>query len=83
MSRTQQDTSLNKTLQMYRATPHPTTRKAPAKLLFGWKFHSRLPQTNQKTKRQDVEEARQTDIAQKEKQSKMHKNGRSSRRKRY
>ena len=60
---------LNKTLQMYRATPHPTTGKAPAELLFGRKFHSRLPQVNEETQRQDIEEARQTDIAQKEIQS--------------
>ena len=31
---------LNKMLHLYRSTPHPTTGKAPAELLFGRKFHA-------------------------------------------
>jgi len=54
---------------MYRTTPHPTTGKAPAELLFGRKFHSRLPQRNETTRRDDIIEAREKEIAQKIKQS--------------
>eukprot|EP00111_Clytia_hemisphaerica_P010833 TCONS_00031664-protein len=60
---------LNKTLQMYHATPHPTTGKAPAELLFGRKFHSRLPQQDETASRKDITEAREKEIAQKMKQS--------------
>ena len=50
---------LNKTLQLYRATPHPTTGYAPAELLFGRKFRTRLPKLPEQADREDIHKARQ------------------------
>ena len=43
---------------MVRSTPHPTTKKSPAELLFGRKIKTRLPQTLPiKPLRPDIQEA--------------------------
>ena len=56
--------TLNEHLMQYRATPHPSTGKSPAELLFGRKFRVRLPdiRTNPATDRQDLQEARVADL---------------------
>ena len=59
---------LNKTLQLYRATPHPTTGFPPAELLFGRKFRTRLPQLPTPAVRDDITQARTHDYQQKQKQ---------------
>ena len=50
-------------LLQFRATPHPTTDKPPAELLFGRKFKTRLPdlRVNIAKDREDVREAREAD----------------------
>ena len=60
---------LNKHLQMVRGTPHPTTGKQPAEMLFGRKFQTRLPHHQDTTNtRKDIEEAREKEIVEKHKQ---------------
>lgn len=53
----------------FRATPHPTTGKSPAELLFGRKFRTRLPDVrpNPAQNRPDIIEARERDTAAKAK----------------
>ena len=46
---------INKTLQLYRSTPHPTTGFAPAELLYGRKLRTRLPQLPPSTCREDIQ----------------------------
>ena len=52
-------------LRQYRATPHTTTGKAPAELLFGRPYQTRLPR---KTAATEDQELRERDGQQKEKQ---------------
>lgn len=60
---------INKHLLMVRSTPHPTTKKTPAELLFGRSIRTRLPQTQHLTvNRPDIKEAIQEDIRSKQKQ---------------
>ena len=64
---------INKHLLMVRSTPHPTTKKSPAEILFGRKITTRLPISNPKTiDRPDIKEAVEADRAAKERQ-KAHK----------
>ena len=60
---------INKMLQLYRATPHPTTGQSPAELLFGRKFRSRLPQPPSTQTRGEVDAAKQRDQEIKQKQT--------------
>ena len=60
---------INKHLLMVRSTPHPTTKKSPAEILFGRKISTRLPLSNPRTiERPDIEEAAAADKAAKERQ---------------
>ena len=60
---------INDYLMQYRATPHPTTKKSPAELLFNRKFITRLPdlRRNPALGREDIKEAREEDRKEKEK----------------
>ena len=51
---------INEYLMLHRSTPHPTTKKSPAELLFNRKFVTRLPdlRTNPAKGSKDIEEAR-------------------------
>ena len=55
-------------LWQFRATPHPSTNKSPAELLFGRKFRTILPdlRTNPARARRDILEARAADQVAKE-----------------
>ena len=70
---------LNKHLKMYRATPHPTTGKSPAELLFARKYRTKLPdiRTNPAVERPDIQQARQQDRKVKAKQ-KMYKDAKAT-----
>ena len=59
---------INTHLMQFRATPHPTTGKSPAELLFGRKFHTTLPdlRKNPAAKRTDILEARGSDATEKQ-----------------
>ena len=63
---------LNKHLRMYRATPHPTTGKPPALLLFGRNIKTRIATTDSlrvtKDRQKDISEARIHDAKAKEDQ---------------
>ena len=60
---------MNKHLQMVRATPHPTTGKSPAELMYGRKFRTRIPEVqNELNREQEIEEARSRDYQIKAKQ---------------
>ena len=60
---------MNKHLQMTRATPHPTTGKSPAELMYGRKFRTRIPHIYKPNNRdQTINEARESDVRMKEKQ---------------
>ena len=61
---------INKRLQAYRATPHPTTGKAPAELMYGGRrYRTRLPERKQETQQSEaVREAREKDRGNKLKQ---------------
>ena len=61
---------INKRLQAYRATPHPTTGKAPAELMYGGRrYRTRLPERKQEPQQSEaVREARETDREKKVKQ---------------
>ena len=59
---------INKTLQLYRSTPHPTTGYAPAELLFGRKIRTRLPYLPDSKKRDGISAAIARDEVQKKKQ---------------
>ena len=60
---------INKHLLKMRTTPHPTTGKSPAELLFHRNIKTRLPQQgNLIGKREDIEEAIRTDCKMKQKQ---------------
>ena len=63
---------LNRHLKMYRATPHPSTGKSPAELLFNRKFQTKIPdiRTNPAAGRPDIQQARDNDKAAKLKQKK-------------
>ena len=61
---------INKRLRADRSTPHPSTGKIPAEILFNRKFHSRLPSINNLSDRKDIEEARMHETNQKDKQKK-------------
>lgn len=56
---------LQKFLLMYRATPHPTTGRSPAELMFGHRIRSKLPQLS--AFRREDEETRDRDQISKEK----------------
>ena len=58
---------LNKHLKMYRATPHPTTGKSPAELLFTRKYRIKLPdiRTNPAVERSDIQQDRKVKAKQK------------------
>ena len=58
---------INKHLRMFRATPHSSTGKIPAEILFGRKYNNRLPDIKTEN-RQDIEEARSRETSQKAKQ---------------
>ena len=45
---------LKKMLQLHMGIPHPTTGRAPAELLLGRKFRTRLPQLPTPNKREDI-----------------------------
>ena len=63
----------NKHLNTYRATPHPSTGKTPAELMYGGRtFRTRLPEKQRKAPSQTVKEARNNDKQAKAKQ-KMYK----------
>ena len=66
-------------LMHFRATPHPTTGKPPAELLFGRKFVTTLPdlRSNPARGRKDVQEARECDRIKKEKM-KAYKDGKNN-----
>ena len=56
-------------LRVNRSTPHPSTGKIPAEILFNRRFHNRLPSIiNTPSDRKDIEEARLHEIAMKKKQ---------------
>ena len=60
---------INKRLQAYRATPHPTTGKAPAELMYGGRtYRSRLPDKKENAPSAAVAEAQETDRRHKSKQ---------------
>ena len=61
--------ALHRHLWSYRATPHPTTGKSPAELLYGRKFYTTLPdmRTDPASERKDILEALAEDEVQKEK----------------
>ena len=63
---------LNKHLRIYRATPHPTTGKPPALLLFGRNIKTRICTANSllitENRQNDIREARETEINKKQKQ---------------
>ena len=60
---------INKRLRADRSTPHPSTGKIPAEILFNRRFHNRLPSIiNTPSDRKDIEEARLHEIAMKKKQ---------------
>ena len=61
---------INKRLRADRSTPHPSTGKIPAEILFNRKFHNRLPSINNLSDRKDIEEARMHETNQKDKQKK-------------
>ena len=62
---------INKRLLAYRATPHPTTGKAPAELMYGGrKYRTRLPAKMQETCSPTVKEAQEADRQSKMKQKK-------------
>ena len=54
---------INEHLMQFRATPHPTTGKSPAELLFGRKYRTKLPDMRQNPAetRTDIIEARAQD----------------------
>ena len=56
--------ALQNHLMQYRATPHPSTGKPPAELLFGRKFRLNIPDIRKNTteSRVDMQEAREKDI---------------------
>ena len=55
---------LQRHLMQVRATPHTSTGKSPAELLFGRKFRTKIPdvRVNPAAQREDIVEARQSDI---------------------
>ena len=55
---------INNHLRMFRATPHASTGKIPAEILFGRRYNNRLPDIKTQTS-SDIEEARKKDTAQK------------------
>ena len=60
---------INKRLQAYRATPHPTTGKAPAELMYGGRtYRTRLPDKKTQLASLAITEAQETDRQQKLKQ---------------
>ena len=59
---------LNKRLRSDRSTPHPSTGKVPAEILFNRKFNNRLPTVHPPVERNDIKEARETEMKQKTKQ---------------
>ena len=63
---------MNKHLRVQRATPHPSTGYAPAELLFGRKFTTRLPdlRVDPAKDREDIKKARENDRAAKDRQKK-------------
>ena len=68
---------LQKHLKMYRATPHPTTGKSPAELLFARKFRTKLPDIRTNPAREDIQQARDQDRKEKARQ-KMYKDNKSN-----
>ena len=62
---------MNKHLQMVRATPHPTTGKSPAELMYGRQFRTRIPERYIQTdnsRSQSIEMAKDKDREVKSKQ---------------
>ena len=53
---------------MFRATPHPTTGKSPAELLFARKFRTKLPDIRTNPDREDIQQAREQDRMEKARQ---------------
>ena len=69
------EAELNKHLRMYRATPHPTTGKPPALLLFGRNIRTRITNPNLLAPvnlQGNIAEAREHEIQEKQRQ-KMYK----------
>ena len=68
------EAELNTHLRIYRATPHPTTGKPPALLLFGRNIQTRLPTHNSHLApgnyQEHIDDARQREAQEKEKQKK-------------
>ena len=68
------EAELNKHLRVYRATPHPTTGKPPALLLFGRNIRTRVPTSDNHlsidTNRNHIEEAKEHEAEEKSKQKK-------------
>ena len=68
------EAELNKHLRIYRATPHPTTGKPPALLLFGRNIRTRVPTSDSHlavdTSHNHIEEARKHEAEEKLKQKK-------------
>lgn len=66
------EAELNKHLRIYRATPHPTTGKPPALLLFGRNIRTRVPTSDDHLAidhtRNHIQEARTHEAQQKQKQ---------------
>ena len=68
---------LQKHLKMFRATPHPTTGKSPAELLFARRFRTKLPDIRTNPDREDIQQAREQDRKEKARQ-KMYKDNKSN-----
>lgn len=58
---------LNQYLLMYRSTPHSTTQKSPAEMLFNRNIRDKLPSMDQPTEEKEDEEVRDIDKKKKEK----------------
>ena len=60
---------VNKHVQMFKATPHPTTKKSPAEMMFeNRKFKTRLPSMHTKEKSNCIQQAIDEDRIQKQRQ---------------
>ena len=68
-------------LMAYRATPHPTTGKSPAELLFGRKFVINIPdrRTSMASGREDIQQARERDELRKDRMKEYRDSGRNVR----
>ena len=68
---------LQRHLKMYRVTPHPTTGRIPAELLFARKLRTKLPNVRKDAEREDIRQAREQHRKEKVRQ-KMYKDNKYS-----